>query len=100
MEIGGETTARVFKYLQKNDHATQADLEDFADTRMNIIDEISFANLDVMTKISANLKMFTECQEFQYGRIPICFWVISVNLNQLRSNAFTPIPVACTGIRH
>ena len=43
MEIGGETTARVFKYLQKNDHATQADLEDFADTRMNIIDEISFA---------------------------------------------------------
>jgi hypothetical protein len=49
------------------------DLEDCADTRMNIIDEISFANVDVLTKISANLKMFTECQEFQYGRIPICF---------------------------
>jgi hypothetical protein len=24
-------------------------------------------------KISDNLKMFTECQQFRYGRIPICF---------------------------
>ena len=41
---------------------------------MNIIDEISFADYDlVLGKVSANLQAFTECCEFQYGKHAICF---------------------------
>ena len=73
-EIGGQTTAAEFQYMKRKDHATQADIAEHADTRMNIIDEISFADYDlVLGKVSANLQAFTECHEFQYGKHAICF---------------------------
>ena len=73
-EIGGTTTASEFGYMRKNSHATQADIEDFADTRMNIIDEISFADYrNVLTKTSHNLQLFTNENEFVYGSIAMVF---------------------------
>ena len=51
--------------MRRKDHATQADIAEHADTQMNIIDEISFADYDlVLGKVSANLQAFTECREF------------------------------------
>ena len=72
-DIGGHTTASIFKYLQKTDSATHEEIESFADTRLNIIDEISFASYRVLQKISANLQNLTNCHEFQYGSIDIMF---------------------------
>ena len=73
-EIGGQTTATKFQYMKRKDHATQEDIEEHADTRVNIINEISFADYDlVLGKVSANLQAFTECREFQYGKHAICF---------------------------
>ena len=73
-EINGETTAREFGLCSTKDFATQEDISEFADTRMNIVDEISFADHDkVLAKLSHNLQTFTECREFQFGRIPIVF---------------------------
>ena len=44
------------------------------DTRLSVIDEISFAAYNsVLGKISNNLKTFTECQEYIYGKHAICF---------------------------
>ena len=42
-EIGGRTSASVFHYMRKKDHATVDDIEFFQDTRLSVIDEISFA---------------------------------------------------------
>lgn len=73
-DIGGKTTASVFKYLSKNTHASQEEINSFADTRLNIIDEISFACYGrVLAKTSENLQNFTQCYEFQYGSIDIVF---------------------------
>jgi hypothetical protein len=72
-EIGGKTTASVFKYMRETQTATTKEIQAFSDTRMNIIDEISFAEYDVLQKISFNLKAFTECQNYQFGSQAICF---------------------------
>lgn len=73
-DIGGKTTASVFKYLAKNSHASQEEINSFTDTRLNIIDEISFASYGlVLAKTSENLQNFTQCYEFQYGSIDIVF---------------------------
>lgn len=74
-EIGGQTTASVFQYMRKKTHATQDDINAFADTRLNFIDEISFADYDhALAKISHNLQNFTQCHDWCYGKIPICFF--------------------------
>ena len=73
-EIGGCTTASAFKYMQNKCHAKQGDIEDFADTRMNIIDEISFADYkNTLTKISRNLQQFTPESTSVYGSIAMVF---------------------------
>ena len=73
-DIGGQTAASEFQYMRKNDFARHDDIEEFADTRLNIIDEISFADYDqVLGKISSNLQNFTQCREWQYGKTAICF---------------------------
>jgi hypothetical protein len=74
MEIGGRTAALVFQYLRKNDYATTEDIQFFRDTRLSIIDEISFGSYNqVLGGISKNLRAFTECHEHIYGKHPICF---------------------------
>jgi hypothetical protein len=73
-EIGGRTSASVFHYMRKKDHATVDDIEFFQDTRLSVIDEISFAAYhSILGKISNNLKGFTECQKYIYGKHAICF---------------------------
>ena len=42
-DIGGQTAAYEFQYLKNKTHAKLKDIEDFADIRLNIIDEILFA---------------------------------------------------------
>jgi hypothetical protein len=73
-EIGGLTSASVFKYTRRTDHASFKDFKFFQDTRLSVIDEISFAAYhSVLVKISDNLKEFTECQKYIYGKHDICF---------------------------
>ena len=68
-EIGGRTSASVFEYMRKNDYAEIQDIKFFQDTRLSVIDKISFAAYNsVLGKISNNLKAFTECQEYIYGK--------------------------------
>jgi hypothetical protein len=73
-EIGGRTSASVFKYMRRTDHTSFKDIEFFQDTRLSVIDEISFAAYhSVLVKISENLKEFTECQKYICGKHAICF---------------------------
>jgi hypothetical protein len=60
--------------MEKQDYATQEDIIAHADTRLNIIDEISFADYDcVLAKTSATLQAFTEQQQHQYEKSAIDF---------------------------
>ena len=43
-EIGGRTTASVTHYMRKKDYATSEDINFFHDTRLSVINEISFAS--------------------------------------------------------
>ena len=72
-DIGGQTTAKVFKYMQPSKTATHEEIESFVDTRLNIIDEISFASYKVLERISSNLQSFTNCTEYIYGSIDMLF---------------------------
>jgi hypothetical protein len=74
MEIGGATTASEFHYMQNQSCATQKEIDEHRETRLNIIDEVSFASYaKVLAKTSTFLQNATECTEFQYGRAAICF---------------------------
>ena len=73
VEIGGQTTASVFKYLRKKTHATQADIDYFIDSRIAIIDECSFAGWGTMAKTSENMKNFTQCRDYEYGNMDFVF---------------------------
>jgi hypothetical protein len=73
MEIGGVTTASEYHYMQSDPHASHDDIDAHKDTRLNIIDEVSFAAYHVLMGISQYLQKATECTEFQYGSHAICF---------------------------
>ena len=73
-EIGGRTTQSDFKYLGNRSSAKQEEIDSFRDTRLNVIDEISFASYGVLAKISNNLQLFTECMDHQFGRHAIAFF--------------------------
>jgi hypothetical protein len=72
-EIGGQTTASVTQYMRKNDYALDKDLDFFKDSRLLVIDEISFASYKILGKINKNLRAFTECDTYIYGKHSICF---------------------------
>jgi cAMP phosphodiesterase len=60
--------------MRRTDHASFKDIEFFQDTRLSVIDKILFAEYhSVLVKISDNLKEFTECQKYIYGKHAICF---------------------------
>ena len=59
--------------MREKDQALHHDINCFKDTRLNFVDEISFASYKILTKMSANLKSFTECRDHVYGKHPICF---------------------------
>jgi len=74
MEIGGSTTASEFGYMADDCSASIEDIRRHEDTRLNIIDEISFAGYEsVLRKVSGFLQNASECREFTYGRAAICF---------------------------
>jgi len=73
-EINGQTTASAFALMRSTDYATTEDIIQHEDTRMNIVDEISFAAYGTtLGKLSGNLQRFTECTEYQYGKHAIIF---------------------------
>ena len=60
--------------MQDRSHATPEEIEAHKDTRLNIIDEVSFAGYStVLARTSQFLKNATECQDYQYGKSAICF---------------------------
>ena len=59
-EIGGETTAREFA-LEKHQPS-------FSETRLCVIDEISFLSYADLGKVSLRLHQFTECTEHNFGK--------------------------------
>jgi len=62
MEIGGRTAASEYNYMSPSSEATTEEIDNFTDTRLNIIDEISFADYNfVLTKISDYLQKVTKC---------------------------------------
>ena len=73
-EIGGDTTTRAFQLASEKEAATYADLLQFRDMRMVVVDEVSFLdhNRD-LRKLSDRLQAFTQCREYKYGRCPIIF---------------------------
>ena len=84
--------------MKRKDHATQEDIEEHADTRMNIIDEISFADYDlVLGKVSANLQAFTECREINSDSTQSAFWVTFANWKTSEGIVFTSMVMAYIG---
>ena len=73
-EIGGDTTAREFSLNKSKESADIEDLQAFQDTRLCIVDEISFAEYHrILQKLSSNLKAYTETPECQYGKVGMVF---------------------------
>jgi hypothetical protein len=86
-EIGGRTTASVFGYMKKGSTAYPKDIVFFQDTRLNIIDEVSFASYhSVLGRISQNLKSYTQEPGYTFGSIDICFLGDFCQLEPIGSN--------------
>ena len=74
MEIGGTTTASEFGYMNSKCHVSPDKIRSNVDTRLNIIDEISFAGYEtVLVKVSDFLQKASECTDFAYGKTAMCF---------------------------
>jgi hypothetical protein len=71
VEIGGDTTARVFGLNCKT--VTIGEIERFKDTRLNIVDEASFASHETLEVLSEKLQAYTECNAQIYGNIAMVF---------------------------
>lgn len=72
-EIGGETTAREFDLTLSRPQLKEK-LGSFYDTRLVIVDEVSFADYDqVLSKLSLHLQQFTQCHDYLYGSVAMCF---------------------------
>ena len=73
-EIGGQTTAMEYGYMKQDKAPKLEQIKEHANTRLNIIDEISFAGYDtVLTKVSSRLQGFTQCTDHVYGNHAMCF---------------------------
>ena len=73
-EIKGETTAREFKLMNKKYTATNEIQCEFKDTRLCVVDEVSFADYDqVLGVLNERLRAFTQCSTRTYGTMPIAF---------------------------
>ncbi len=73
-EIGGDTTCREFQLMSKKAFASPRDLENYADLRMVIVDEVSFLDYDRdLSRLSEYLQMYTQEQSFPFGAAPIVF---------------------------
>lgn len=71
-EIGGETTAREFGLMDKK-LVLRKYQPSFSDTRLSIVDEISFMSYKDLSKLSLHMQQFSECTEYNFGKYPIVF---------------------------
>ena len=72
IEIGGQTTAREFALMQ-NTPSLEKYQPSFSDTRLCVVDEISFLSYADLGKLSLHLQQFTECTEHNFGKHSIVF---------------------------
>jgi hypothetical protein len=98
-EIGGRTSALVFKYKRRTDHTSFKDIEFFQDTRLSYIDTISFAAYhSVLVKISENLKEFTDNARNTYmANMLSVSWETFANLKPFVEIVFTKTEMASIG---
>ncbi len=74
MKIGGVTTTSEFYYMRDKTYATQDEIDSHKETRLNIIDEVSYGGYHTaLVGTSHFLQQATECNEFQYGKAAMCF---------------------------
>lgn len=52
---------------------TDSDQQEFNDTRLNVVDEISFATQTTLRQLSKRLQLLTNSPHLPYGKIPIVF---------------------------
>ena len=72
-EICGNTTHRECKIGSKT-KITQENIEQWLNTRMLIIDEVSFAGYEeILIPLSKNLKKLTGCTSHVFGSVPLVF---------------------------
>jgi len=72
-EIKGKTTAKACKLMPRQTIETD-DIHAWKNTRMLIVDEISFGDHDhFLSKLSDNLQELTGCRDFPFGSIPVIF---------------------------
>jgi hypothetical protein len=88
--------------MKKKDYATQGGMDAHAGTRLNIIDEIFFADYDeILAKTSANLQAFTEHRSsISAGKAALSFSVIFANSRPSGTTVFTSTVTTYTGNRH
>lgn len=93
-EIKGETTHREFKLHRNGGYiAKDNDINDFNDTRLCVVDEISFADHDrVLSRLSDHLIMFTQCTERTFGSMPIVFLGDFCQLEAIGGNSIISHP--------
>ena len=73
-EIKGSTVHRTCKVSKGTSKISSEDIDSWLNTRLLIIDEISFADhKNLLTKISQNLQRLTSSHDDMYGSVPICF---------------------------
>ena len=73
-EINGETTCREFSLMSNKESATTEDIDAFKDTRLIIIDEVSFIPHEKgLVKLCRLMQMFTENRDYFYGSVAIAF---------------------------
>ena len=92
-EIGGETAAREFGLRKRSDKVSADEINAFKDTRLCIVDEISFADFKCdLVKLSHMLQSLTECRTHIYGKIPIVFLGDFCQLEPVRGDAIYKHP--------
>jgi hypothetical protein len=66
-------TAHTALHLMKKKALTTDEISEFNDTRVIIIDEISFCSYAELEKIDQRLRELTECSHLPYGNVDIVF---------------------------
>jgi hypothetical protein len=86
-EIGAETLHSA-AHLMRESQITVEKIELWKDTRLLIIDEISFVKYKDLDTLDKNLRRLTECRGLTYGSVPIVF---SGDFSQLEPVGAWPI---------
>ena len=86
--------------MKRKDHATQADIAEHADTQMNIIDEISFADTILFWgKLVPIYKPSLNAANFNTVSTQSVFWVTFASWKPLEGTVFTSTIMAYIGNR-